>query len=44
MKVKKDWWKDYFGEIYLLTDARSVCNASLTACEADLIEEALRLD
>lgn len=43
MKVKKDWWKDFFNEIYLITDARSVCDEALTCREADLLEEALDL-
>lgn len=44
MKVKKDWWKDFFNEIYLITDARSVCNNTLTRQEVDLIEAVLDLD
>jgi D-alanine-D-alanine ligase len=44
MNVKGDWWKDFFNEIYLITDARSVCDPDLTRREADLIEEVLQLD
>ncbi len=35
--VQPDWWKSLFDEIYLITDARSVCNEDLTAREVDLI-------
>jgi len=28
--VKPDWWKAIFDEVYLLTDARSVCNDEIT--------------
>ncbi|MFC1599191.1 methyltransferase domain-containing protein [Candidatus Omnitrophota bacterium] len=44
MKVPEDWWKDYFNEIYLITDARSVCNTSLTRREVSLLEKLLSLD
>jgi D-alanine-D-alanine ligase len=44
MKVKKDWWKNFFDQTYLLTDARSVCNSSLTRQEVDLLEKVLDLD
>jgi len=43
VKIKKDWWKDLFNEIYLVTDARSVCNAKLTSLETDILEEVLKL-
>ena len=35
--VPSDWWKDLFDEIYLCTDARSVCDPVLTSKEVDLI-------
>jgi len=35
--VDQDWWKDIFDEVYLLTDARSVCDQSVTEREVDLI-------
>ena len=35
--VNADWWKTLFDEVYLLTDARSVCDDDLTAHEVDLI-------
>lgn len=44
IKVKKDWWKDFFDRIYLITDARSVGNAKLTSREVDLLEKTLRLN
>ena len=39
MKVDPDWWKTMFNEVYLLTDARSVCNEDITRREVDLICE-----
>jgi D-alanine-D-alanine ligase len=44
MRVPKDWWKNFFGRNYLVTDARSVLNPRLTRKETNLIEESLRLD
>ena len=35
--VDPDWWKTLFDDVYLLTDARSVCDDSLTCREVDLI-------
>jgi D-alanine-D-alanine ligase len=35
--VDIDWWKTIFDEIYLLTDARTVCNEELTKKEVDFI-------
>jgi len=43
IRVKKDWWKNFFDHIYLITDARSVCDANLTSREADLLEEIISL-
>jgi len=37
MIVDPDWWKTLFDEIYLLTDARSVCDKEITGREIDLI-------
>jgi D-alanine-D-alanine ligase len=37
IKVDADWWKTLFDEVYLLTDARSVCDARITCREVDLI-------
>ncbi|UCC95495.1 MAG: methyltransferase domain-containing protein [Candidatus Omnitrophota bacterium] len=44
MKVKKDWWKNFFNEIYLTTDARSIFNTSLTQKEVNLLEDLLGLN
>lgn len=41
IKVDPDWWKTMFDEVYLLTDARSVCNEELTRREVDVICELL---
>ena len=35
--VNPDWWKSMFDEVYLLTDARSVCDEALTRREVDVI-------
>ena len=37
IQVDPDWWKTIFDEVYLLTDARSVCNSEVTCQEVDLI-------
>jgi D-alanine-D-alanine ligase len=44
IRVKKDWWKNFFNYIYLITDARSVCEAKLTCREVDLLEKILNLN
>jgi D-alanine-D-alanine ligase len=41
IEVDPDWWKTMFDEIYLLTDARSVCDKELTRREVDVICEFL---
>jgi D-alanine-D-alanine ligase len=43
-KVDENWWQDLFDEIYLLTDARSVCDEELTSREVDFLVETLHLD
>jgi D-alanine-D-alanine ligase len=35
--VDPDWWKTIFDDVYLLTDARSVCDEEITRREVDLI-------
>ena len=35
--VDPDWWKTMFDEVYLLTDARSVCDDEVTRREVDLL-------
>jgi len=42
--VNDNWWKDLFDEIYLLTDARSVCDEDLTRREVDFLENTLGFD
>ena len=42
--VDPDWWKTLFDEVYLITDARSVCDEVLTCREVDVICELLALD
>lgn len=37
IKVDPDWWKTMFDDVYLLTDARSVCDDEITRREVDLI-------
>lgn len=39
--VDPDWWKTLFDEVYLVTDARSVCNEDITRLEVDVICELL---
>jgi D-alanine-D-alanine ligase len=34
-----DWWKELFDEVYLATDARSVCDDDVTSREIDLLRE-----
>lgn len=41
--VKPDWWKTLFDEVYLLTDARTVCNDDVTRREIDVICKLLPL-
>lgn len=41
--VNPDWWKTLFDEVYLLTDARSVCDEGVTRREVDIICELLPL-
>ena len=42
--VDPDWWKTIFDEVYLVTDARSVCDDTLTCREVDVICELLPLE
>lgn len=37
--VNPDWWKELFDEVYLLTDARTVCDDDVTRQEVDFITE-----
>jgi D-alanine-D-alanine ligase len=42
--VDPDWWKTLFDEVYLITDARSVCDDVLTCREVDVICRLLPLN
>ena len=44
IQVDDNWWQELFDEIYLLTDARSVCDEKLTRQEVDFLVEMLELD
>lgn len=44
IQVNENWWKDLFDEVYLLTDARSVCDPELTRQEVDFLENTLPSD
>ena len=44
VKIDPDWWKRIFDEIYLVTDARSVCDNGLTCREVDFLEQVLELE
>jgi len=44
IQVHKNWWKHLFDEVYLQTDARSVCNDDLTVQEVDFLEKKLNLN
>ena len=39
--VDNEWWKTLFDDVYLVTDARSVCNEEVTAREIDVVCEIL---
>jgi D-alanine-D-alanine ligase len=39
--VDPNWWKTLFDEVYLITDARSVCDENITRLEVDVICELL---
>lgn len=41
--VDPDWWKSMFDEVYLLTDARSVCDEDITRREVNIICELIPL-
>lgn len=42
--VKKNWWKTLFDDLYLQTDARSVCDEALTRREVDFLVQKLDLN
>jgi D-alanine-D-alanine ligase len=37
IEVDRDWWKTMFDDVYLMTDARSVCDETLTRLEVDVV-------
>jgi len=41
--VDPEWWKELFDEVYLKTDARSVCDDDVTRKEIDLIQKLIPL-
>lgn len=41
--VDPDWWKSLFDDVYLITDARSVCNAAVTRREIDIFSRLIPL-
>ena len=44
IEVNPDWWKSIFDEVYLKTDARSVCDEEITRREIDLVLELLPIE
>ena len=41
-RADENWWRHIFDDLYLLTDARSVCDEELTRLEVDFLVEAVR--
>jgi len=44
IEVDSEWWKTLFDDVYLLTDARSVGDESLTRLEVDVVCELLPME
>jgi len=44
LKADPDWWKHLFDHVYLITDARSVCDEGVTRREVDMLEGLLGLE
>ena len=44
IKVDPEWWKFLFDEIYLTTDARTVCNDQMTREEIDLFSNMIPIE
>lgn len=42
--VDQDWWKTLFDDVYLVTDARSVCNPDITGKEVDVFSRLIPMD
>ena len=43
LEIDPDWWKNIFDEVYLMTDARSVCNEDLTRLEINVFSKIIPL-
>ena len=43
LEVDQDWWKTLFDDVYLITDARSVCDESITRREINIISDLIPL-
>ena len=43
LEVDQDWWKTLFDDVYLITDARSVCDDSITRREINIISDLIPL-
>ena len=43
IEVPPQWWQTLFDDIYLITDARSVCDQHVTSVEIDLVCSLLKL-
>lgn len=41
IEVRPDWWKTLFDDLYLVTDARSVCDEQLSMRESEVISRLL---
>ncbi len=44
VRADPDWWKTLFDELYLITDARTVCDERLTSREVNFLVQSLKLD
>jgi D-alanine-D-alanine ligase len=44
IEVYPDWWKSLFDDVYLLTDARSVCDSDLTRREVEIFVELIPIE
>ena len=44
VEINPEWWKTLFDDVYIITDARSVCDKALTCREVDFIENTLKPD
>ena len=44
LKSDPNWWKHLFDHVYLVTDARSVCDERVTCREVDMLEGLLALE